>query len=273
MPSPAVIATALTTPLLAAVRPLQLMVAGVDLTLWSEDERITEAGLGTPRTLSFRIRDRTGAADAYLAKLLPVIWMSNITGQPLFTGWIKDLQGDPHATYVVWDVICVDRSDALDFSRPIASDDGRAYGGTDGAIIAGLVAAYGTLNSLGQGGFIQTLTSAMPGAIPLQSTNLRGAIETVLAATGVAGASYYVDVFGFLHTFVSGDAAAPYEISDLSSFVPGLTLLDQQSVEATPGAEHLDSIATEAHGGRRHGHHRHLPRRRHLALHRRRRHL
>lgn len=211
----------ISTPKTAAQLPFPLFVNGNEISQGVSGAdalsyTLRDPGFTGPQLFSFTIHDHTNAVRPWIAKQQPVLWFDATRSTPLFWGYIKDVSLQTRATWVDITVTCSDRSEGLDYGRPIVSVDAGTRK-TDAAAIGVLVGTYGQDVS-SAGGYIQTLDASLPASVPITRSTLRNAIDQVLGATSAVGAAAYVDAFGYLHTITTGDVAAPYTISDSAGY-------------------------------------------------------
>jgi len=231
----------ISTPATVSTLPAPFFVNGNEISgrIDRKSYRLRDPGFGSPATLSFRVPDRAAAVSPWIAKNQRVYWWDQALARPLYAGFVKDIARVTVGPWLDLQITCTDLSDALDTAIPVTSWDSGKHGINDRAMIQALLGYFAQEPNLGAGGFVQLISSGMPPSIPSDRTTLRNAIDQVLQATGVQGASSYVDYSGRLHTMVVGDIAAPYTISDAPNYttsVPaGISVVEQ-------GADDVDAI-------------------------------
>lgn len=247
---------AFSIPLSTAQLPFPLFINGMELSGGSVPERpggravtgadattyaLKDPGFSGNQTMDFVIHDHTNAVWPWIAKQMRVLWLDAAANLVLFQGFIKELHAFPVAAWVDIEVTCSHISECLDFGMPINTWDAGAHGRSDRAEIQALIAAACSEPNVGCGGNIALLNPSMPLSTPTERTTLRNAAETVLAATGIAGAVISVDSLGHAFTLTtSGWGAAPYAITDApgpwTTAVPAKVDIDVQ------GATDVDAL-------------------------------
>jgi hypothetical protein len=207
----------LTTPLTPSQRPFILWCGGTDIlaSCTIDSYSLDDADLTQPGIFTVVLTDTTNSVGPLIHKLDEIMWVETATNRILYRGFVRQIDVLPIATYALWTLTCSDISEMLDYGIPIVSDSRPAE--KTKARVQHIVGMFGTVSSMGTGGFISSFSSTTQPAMTLQRETVRTALEKAIAIepTATGTYSYYLDYLFQLHVFAGlGDMSAPYNLSD-----------------------------------------------------------
>jgi hypothetical protein len=175
---------------------------------------LDDADLTQPGILTFDVIDSANSIGSLINSLDEVMWVQTNPYRILYRGYVRQMDVQVVATYSTWSITCADVSEILDYSLPVISDSRPAE--TTMKRLQHFTGNYGTMDSIGGGGYISLSGTVQP-ATAFQGDTLRTAIEKSIAleAGGTQQPTYYLDYYYQLHAFFGlGDIAAPYNLTD-----------------------------------------------------------
>jgi hypothetical protein len=207
----------MSVPKTTAQRPFILWCGGTDIINYCtiDSYSLDDADLTQPGLFTVVITDPTNAIGPLINKLDEIMWYETGPNRILYRGFVRQIDMLPIANYAQWTLTCSDISEVLDYALPIVSDS-RPAGKTKGRVQY-FLGMYGTVASMGTGGFISNFSNSTQPAVTFQRETLRTTIEKAIAleSTSFLTYSYYLDYLYQLHVFSGlGDVLAPYNLSD-----------------------------------------------------------